>query len=251
MQTKSNVLLEQTSELEELKKQHQYFISHLSHEIRNPLTLISSSLQLLEKECPSVVSSSLWPQIKEDIHSTICLLQDVSSLNHIETLHLTCFHAEEFLLALAHSFDSYMKQRKICLSIQLQPNISTLTLYADRRKLQEALTNLLINAADALESCTTQSAPRKIELSANAADTLSSETMLQIHIRDNGSGIPDAYLDTLFEPFVTHKPTGTGLGLPIVKRVAELHHGSIFVDTACTQDNSYTDFLFQIPLIFC
>lgn len=249
-----------TVELEELKQQHQYFISHLSHEIRNPLTLISSSLQLLEKECPSVTSSKLWPQIREDVQTTIHLLQDVSSLNNLDRLNRSEFSAEEFLSALALSFQSYMEQRNIQFSVQLDTSIASVKLNADRRKLQEALTNLLINAADALlnpdnsqsadppqnsdhsqSADPPQNSDKKIWLSAKAYDHF-----LRIHVRDNGSGIPQSYLATLFDPFVTHKPAGTGLGLAIAKRAAELHEGMISVDTCCEPGHSYTDFCFSI-----
>lgn len=282
MSTKSTITQSQTSEIEALKEQHQYFISHLSHEIRNPLTLISSSLQLLEKECPSVTSSKLWPQIREDVQNTIHLLQDVSSLNNLTKQNRSEFSAEEFLSALALSFQSYMEQRNIHFSTQLDASISSVKLNADRRKLQEAITNLLINAADAASSqdscalqsdassqdsyalqsadalqdsctlqsadssqdfCTSQSAGSKIQLSAKVCDDF-----LHIHVRDNGSGIPQSYLATLFDPFVTHKSTGTGLGLAIVKRVAELHKGIVTVDTCCEPEHSYTDFCFTIAI---
>ena len=270
MNTKPTITQSQPSEIEALKEQHQYFISHLSHEIRNPLTLISSSLQLLEKECPSVTSSKLWPQIREDVQNTIHLLQDVSSLNNLTKQNRSEFSAEEFLSTLALSFQSYMKQRNIHFSTQLDASISSVKLNADRRKLQEAITNLLINAADAAssqdsctlqpdassqdpctlqpdassqDSCTLQSAGSKIQLSAKVCDEF-----LHIHVRDNGSGIPQSYLATLFDPFVTHKSTGTGLGLAIVKRVAELHKGTISVDTCCEPEHSYTDFCFTMML---
>lgn len=246
MNTKPTITQSQTSEIEALKEQHQYFISHLSHEIRNPLTLISSSLQLLEKECPSVTSSKLWPQIREDVQNTIHLLQDVSSLNNLTKQNRSEFSAEEFLSTLALSFQSYMKQRNIHFSTQLDASISSVKLNADRRKLQEAITNLLINAADAAssqDSCISQPDCSKIQLSAKVCDEF-----LHIHVRDNGSGIPQSYLATLFDPFVTHKSTGTGLGLAIVKRVAELHKGTISVDTCCEPEHSYTDFCFTIAI---
>lgn len=244
MKTNSTNLCDQCSQIEELKQQHQYFVSHLSHEVRNPLTLISSSLQLLEKECPSVKDSSLWTQIREDVDFTICLLQDISSLNNAAKLTLTEFNAGEFLSSLAVSIGSYMEQRNICFSIHLNDSISLVSLHGDRRKLQEALTNLLINAADAVcdPAC---SHLRTINLTAEYFDK-----NLHIHVKDNGPGIPDTYLSTLFDPFITHKSTGTGLGLSIVKRVAELHGGSVSVETSCDTDYSYTDFCFRIPAIY-
>jgi signal transduction histidine kinase len=52
-----------------------------------------------------------------------------------------------------------------------------------------------------------------------------------LKVSDHGPGIPDTVKDTLFEPFVTTKPGGSGLGLSIVHRAVEAHHGFIFVDS--------------------
>lgn len=245
MKTNFTTLCEHCSKLEEQKEQQYYFISHLTHEVRNPLTLISSSLQLLETECPSVKTSVLWSQIREDVKSTICLLQDISAFNNISKLTLTEFSAEDFLSSITHSFSSYMAQRNILFSAYQSPSIASLSLKADRRKLQELLTNLLINAADAL--CDPKSVlpdPHKIDFTAEHFDKI-----LHIHVKDNGPGIPDEYLKTLFDPFVTHKVSGTGLGLSIAKSVAELHGGIISVETSCEPACSYTDFHLEIPVI--
>lgn len=243
MKFQTNPSCNPCSSIAKLEEQHHYFISHLSHEVRNPLTLVSSSLQLLEKECPSVKQSILWPQIQEDIHTTISLLQDISSFNNSGNRNLSTFPAKDFFSSLSVSFASYMKQRNIVFSIRLAPSVNILSLTADRRRLQEAITNLLINAADALcDSRSQLSHPLTITLTAECFDK-----NLQIHIRDNGPGISDDYLPTLFDPFVTHKATGTGLGLAIVQNVARMHGGSVSVETSCLPPDSYTDFCFCIP----
>lgn len=255
MKMNQTTLCSHCTKLQEQKEQQHYFISHLTHEVRNPLTLISSSLQLLETECPSVKNSVLWSQIREDVQSTIGLLQDISAFNNINKLTLTEFPAEDFLSSITRSFSSYMEQRNILFSAYQSPSIASVSLKADRRKLQEALTNLLINAADAL--CDPKSAlsgPRKIDFTAEHFDKI-----LHIHVKDNGPGIPNEYLETLFDPFVTHKASGTGLGLSIVKSVAELHGGHISVEisseltsselTCCEPVCSYTDFHLEIPVM--
>jgi nitrogen-specific signal transduction histidine kinase len=72
---------------------------------------------------------------------------------------------------------------------------------------------------------------------------------LQIHIHDNGPGIPEEYLSTLFDPFVTHKAHGTGLGLSITENIAKQHGGTITVHTCTTLPDTYTDFCLSLPVL--
>ena len=94
---------------------------------------------------------------------------------------------------------------------------------ADPMKLQQAFMNLLLNAADAMPNGGTLS----VKTSYDPEDSL-----IRIVIADTGSGISRDVLAKLFEPFFTTKPRGTGLGLPITKRLIEQHGGSIEVTSS-------------------
>lgn len=225
--------------LTEMEKQHHSMISTLSHEIRNPLTLIYSSLQLLEKESPEVAESFLWPQIKEDVQDTIRLLKDISILNRSSTVSSQNIPLYSFLKGLTDSFQALMQERNITFLTYLDPQLLHLPFTGDEIKLKEALMNLLLNAADALDSCRYSG---QILLTAVVCDR-----QLNIHIRDNGPGIPEDYLPTLFDPFVTHKTGGTGLGLSIARNAAISHGGTLTVETSSSGD-SYTDFCLTLPL---
>lgn len=223
--------------LTKTENQYRRYISAMSHEIRNPLTLISSSLQLLEKECPSVTKSQLWPQVQDDLQYTIRFLKEVSSLNHSSRLNTTAIPAAEFFSQLAAAVSPLMQSRTIRLEILCEQ--ADLIIFADPLRLREALMNLLLNAADALCS---REAGRQIRLCAKEEG----QTLI-LHVRDNASGIPDAYLDTLFEPFVTHKANGTGLGLAIVREIVKHHGGSVSVNTCASGPDTYTDFCIRLP----
>ncbi len=91
----------------------------------------------------------------------------------------------------------------------------------DATMINQALTNLLKNAAEAIEEREDDSAPGEIRV------TLSVEPhQLVVDIQDNGMGLPDQPA-RLFEPYVTHRAKGTGLGLPIVKKIIEEHDGTL------------------------
>ncbi len=76
---------------------------------------------------------------------------------------------------------------------------------------------------------------------------LTANSQLLIAIKDNGSGIPDAIKDKIFQPFFTTKPTGqgTGLGLSLAYDIVKAHGGEIKVTT---KENKYTEFIIQIPI---
>ncbi len=94
----------------------------------------------------------------------------------------------------------------------------------DRRLLGQALTNLLVNAADAVRM-RTDGAPGHIGVAVTEANGT-----VRIEVTDNGVGLPQADRARLTEPYVTHKPKGTGLGLAIVKKIMEDHGGSVTLD---------------------
>jgi two-component system nitrogen regulation sensor histidine kinase NtrY len=97
----------------------------------------------------------------------------------------------------------------------------------DRRLVVQALTNLLMNAADAASMRPRGPGEPKGEITVTLA-----EYPGEVHIRvtDDGVGLPEADRGRLTEPYVTHKPKGTGLGLAIVKKIMEDHGGRLALD---------------------
>jgi PAS domain S-box-containing protein len=90
----------------------------------------------------------------------------------------------------------------------------------DRVQLQQVILNLVINACDAMS--TVEPADCEITLT-----TVADDEFVQIAIADRGVGIPDDQLESIFEPFVTHRPHGLGLGLAISRSIVHAHHGRI------------------------
>ena len=119
-------------------------------------------------------------------------------------------------------------------SVQIGVDGADATIVADAELLRAALLNLLLNAAQAVgERGTIQ-----------VRTTVSSETAI-VEIRDSGPGIPAALQERVLEPFFTTKARGGGLGLPIAKRSAELHGGSL---TLSSPDDGGTVATLTLPL---
>jgi two-component system C4-dicarboxylate transport sensor histidine kinase DctB len=92
----------------------------------------------------------------------------------------------------------------------------------DPEKLRRVVVNLVGNALDALEESATPDPVIEVETGENLA-----RTEVWMRVRDNGPGIPPEIQEKIFRPFFTSKETGTGLGLPLTRKVIEAHNGEI------------------------
>ena len=193
-------------------------LSKIFHEIRNPLTLINSSLQLIEDEHPEVTGFRFWNQAMEDMKNLRKLLDELSSLQKGDILNITKINLFDFTEDILESTASFLMETGNPLTLEC--DIEDLDFYADDVKLRQAIVNLLKNAAES-------SAPGSpIVLKISAA-----ENTLSIIVEDNGCGIEYNHLKKIYEPFHTTKSYGTGLGLPIVKKIVQSHHGVMAVDS--------------------
>lgn len=213
--------------IQKLLDSHQYTISKISHEIRNPLALVYSTLQLIESQHPETKSFKYWDQMHSDIEFMISLLADLSTFNNGEQLHLEELSSRDFLSCICLSFAAAVSEDSIEFTSYIPDDLSVLS--GDKLKLNEVLMNLLKNAKEAL------SPGGKIFLRA-----YEKEHLLHIEITDTGCGIPPEYLDTIFNTFVTHKSEGTGLGLAISKRIIDAHGGAIHVTSKVNEGSTFT-----------
>ena len=198
----------------QLNKDNQLLISKISHELRNPLTIIYSTLQLIESRHPETRTFEHWHELMKDVEFMSVLLDDLSRFNHANTLNLSTFSFRPFWEYISLSFAASIADTKLEYFSKIDPSINQIT--GDKTKLQEVFLNLLRNA--------TESALPDGSISMTAEQTCDS---ILIQIQDNGCGIPTEIVDKLYEPFFTTKENGTGLGLAVSKRIIEAHNGTI------------------------
>ena len=213
--------------LQKLLRSHQETVSMISHEIRNPLTLVYSTLQLIESMHPEVNSFKYWDSLRSDIKYMTALLEELSALTHSTTLSLETIDFCTFMKQLVISFAVSCTDSPVEFTSYIDPALPKLR--ADRIKLREVFFNLLRNARESITSSGT------IRLEAHDRDG-----HIQITIQDSGCGIPEEYLADIFTPFVTHKIGGTGLGLAIAKRIIESHKGTIQVSSKVNMGTTFT-----------
>lgn len=202
--------------IQKLLTSHKEAISTISHEIRNPLTLVYSTIQLIESQHPEVADFRHWDSLCEDVEYMKVLLEELSAYNNGSALSVSAFDFRTFMEHLVLSFASSCVDRNVEFTSRIEPNLPCI--HADRIKLREVFLNLLRNASEAV-------GPEGVI----RLEAYRQNQNIIVVVEDSGCGIPKEYLSDIFAPFVTHKQGGTGLGLSIVKRTIDAHHGQIDV----------------------
>ena len=254
-------------------KSHQMDISTISHEIRNPLTLVYSTLQLIESQHPEVLEFAHWSELHQDIEYMKLLLEDLSSYNNGERLDLAPLSTDSFFRRIALSFASSIIDTDIEFTSYIPEDLPVLS--ADSVKLRQALLNLLRNAADhGLESNEERVALGKEEVGNIYLDAYQDGNNVNIEVRDDGGGIniekvknkaissgtitPEQaenmtdkeVIDLLFRPsFSTAEKitdvSGRGVGLDVVKTKIEELGGNIECKSVLGEGSS---FIIRLPL---
>jgi len=207
----------------------------VAHEIRNPLNAVSMGIQRLRVE--------FEPAPREEYLRMVDLVQaEVRRLNAI---------VEEFLslarpiplkpgpVIVADLIDDVLglvepEARGASITIAREIPAGLPVLHADRDRIKQVLLNLVLNAIQAMPSGGT------LEIGAAA-----SGGTLAVTVADTGSGIAPDVLPKVFEPYVTTKAKGLGLGLAIAKRIVEAHGGAIEAES---EPGRRTRFRFALPL---
>jgi len=218
--------LEKEKELNQLKSQ---FISIVSHEFRNPLAVVRTAVELLEKgrDLPEPKKNSYLQRIKASVRSMNDLMEDVLLMGQVEADRVVCnptlLNLEQFCRNLVEEF-SIVEGSSHTLIFNYQANCTDV--WMDERILRYILSNLLSNAIKYSPAGTT------VQL---YLDVVPTEKVAIFQIRDQGIGIPEADQPRLFDSFFRASNVksiqGTGLGLAIVKRCVEANRGEIQVSS--------------------
>lgn len=224
--------LEKEKELNELKSR---FVSMASHEFRTPLTTILSSANLISRykeEDKQENREKHITRIRNSVHNLTTILNDFLSLEKLETGALTYKAGHVVLDAL---ITETIEEMQLSLKKGQSFNYENcaLELESDLHMLKNILINLLSNA---IKYSTEND---KIEICCE-----NKKKQLSIHVRDYGIGIPDSEQKNMFSRFFragnATNIKGTGLGLTIVKRYAELMGGTITFKSAEGKGSTFT-----------
>ena len=192
----------------------------IAHEVRNPLGVIFNSIgslrRLVEPKGDVKLLLDILSEESERLNHMVGDLLDYS--RPIQPALQPVTLAPLFEEAVAAVRTSVPDNEAIGVHTSIAPAVATVR--ADSRLLRQAIVNLVTNAFQAM--------PRGGSVTLSASEVASDGGHLaRIAVRDTGTGIPRDDRDRVFQAFFTTKPTGTGLGLAVVRRIAEGHGGRV------------------------
>ncbi|MEQ1691440.1 MAG: ATP-binding protein [Gemmatimonas sp.] len=205
----------------------------LAHEIRNPLASIRSATEQLARrrdlEALPIDDDErvLHGLVVREADRLSRLLGDFldfarARVSRVVTLDLGAMVTAAATLAASHPD----RAEGVDVTVVVDPD--TPSLEGDEDLLHRAVFNLVLNAIQAVgpsgHVCV------RVQPAVGHAPRIANTRQVAISITDDGVGIPDDVRDRMFEPFVSGKPGGTGLGLPVVHRAVEAHRGVVLVD---------------------
>jgi signal transduction histidine kinase len=201
------------------KKRPGQFASALAHEVRNPLSNINLAVEMLK----SLVSND-----DQKIYLDI-IKRGAGRINNLVTDFLTSFQADEMqsgkhsIHQLINEVIAMTEDRIRLKNITIRKDYATrdCKIILNKQKMQIALTNIIINAIDAMPS---ENGELKLT-------TKSIDGKYIIQVEDNGCGISKADLKHIFKPFFTKKPGGLGLGLATTYHILKSNHVGINVES--------------------
>lgn len=233
-------VFQNVTHLKELEKIRTDFIATISHEFKTPLTSIVMGTDILSDEGVGNLNDDqrqIIKAIREDSDRLTKLVNDLLELTRIESgkaiFKIKEYAIDDIIECAVKPFYQIAEQQDKTLYFKCDEDMPRVI--ADFEKITWVLNNLISNALKYT----------------NAGDEISviasvdKENMMYVTVKDTGLGIPEEYIDNIFEKFVQVKDAdfevrGTGLGLAVVKEIIEAHHGRIWCESRLDVGSSFS-----------
>lgn len=228
---KTDNIMDLVSDLENHKELSNYLWSYsriISHEVKNPLSMMRNILRIIELDFPDLKKHHRWSSLYMYIDYTCNVLDDFSSIISSTNLQMEKIYVERLVEDVHMLFEPIASNQKINLLYESN-ELSSSPILGDYNHLKQAVVNVVKNAIEA----TPEDGRIEIECS-------SSPEYTSITVKDTGCGIPKEHLNQIFCPFVTFKSTGTGLGLTVVNMILNLHKGHMHVESEVNKGSVFT-----------
>jgi len=196
----------------------------ISHEVRNPLVAISTFAQLL----PTRYSD---PEFREDFSKLVAdeiarlngMVDQINSFANRPELGVGSVGMKSLFEAAVALVGERRPESKVKIKASIPDDLPEIQ--GDKSALADSFARLLVNSMEAMEGTENS----QITVDITGGNGLAGDQLVLVRIRDAGPGMETAIAERVFSPFFTTKNRGIGLGLPIVKRTIEDHHGKIMI----------------------
>ncbi|BBB69946.1 hypothetical protein UNDYM_5693 [Undibacterium sp. YM2] len=250
LRSSSEEIAAKNQQLEQASRMKSEFLANMSHELRTPLNAIVGFSEILKDGLMGSLSSQ-QKDASVDIFNSgkhlLALINDILDLSKIEAGKMQINLEPTNINALVQSSMQVVREQaslqNLQVSAKIQENLGDIWL--DEVKVKQIIYNLLSNAVKFTP------AGGRVHISARKIDGYQVtggrfEHYLEIMVSDSGIGIPEEAQAELFKPFtqidnsLSRKHQGTGLGLAMVKRMAELHEGSVSLNSITDKGSTFT-----------
>lgn len=186
----------------------------IAHEIRNPLAAISHASDLLHEERRGEMHDRLLRILRDNIFRLDRIVQDILQLGRRDRGQAECIQLQEFLPVFVEEFCAAEHVEEGVIDVEIVPE----RFFFDRSHLLQVLWNLLGNA---LRHASRR--PKSVGLKV----VKGVEGRIELHVIDDGPGVPEEHREQIFEPFFTTSHQGTGLGLFIARELCDANGASL------------------------
>lgn len=240
--------IELLNESREYNKLITEFLSNISHELKTPLNVIFTAVQLLgfyEKDVDYEKQDKYLKLIKQNCYRLMKLINNLLDTTKLDSgylkLNLVNYNIVNLIEEITLSVTSYAESKGI--NIIFDTNVEEKIIAVDTDKIERIILNLLSNSIKFTNPGG--------NIFVNVKD---SGEYVYIHVKDTGVGIPSDKLESIFERFFQVDKTlkknkeGTGIGLHLVKSFVEMHKGTVHIKSELGQG---TEFIIKLPVIVC
>jgi signal transduction histidine kinase/DNA-binding response OmpR family regulator len=270
IEAKNQQLEEQSEKLKEMDEIKSRFFANISHEFRTPLTLLMGPLEQMISACSENEKEKKrkFTLMLRNAQRLLRLINQLLELSKLDSgkmkLQAEKINIISFLKGITDSFRFMAHQRELELVFHPETEIEDIILYIDPRKMEDVMSNLLVNAFKFTP------AGGKITVVVNKSfcggpgggfleknplvaegKKIFPEGFVEISVCDTGPGIPGEQLTHIFDRFYQADSTyeyhekGSGIGLALSKELVELHHGTI---EAKSREGEGSAFIIRLPL---
>ena len=203
--------------------------SIISHEIRNPLAVISNATRLiktiLKPTDPKIVKQ--FSIIEDEIRQANGIISEVLGYARTREMILSLVDVNSYLREL---ITSYPMPSAVSVVDELDPE--TVRIKVDVEEMKQALRNVISNAVESMPMGGTLTIGSQV-----------GRRLVCIYIKDTGSGVSEEVRKEMFTPFFTTKARGTGLGLAVVRKAITRHKGKLFIKSELGKGTSFRIYL--------
>ncbi len=242
----SAVLADMTAALYDRIDANEHFAADVAHEIKNPLSSISSAVESMPRAKDQETRDKLLAILQDDVRRMDRLISDISQASRLDAqLSRAPVEPVELASLLGALIEIYSETRDDIPKIRLEiPSSEKFTVLGGEGRIGQVMRNLLENAA----SFSPSDGVITVSLMRQAKNVL-------VHIDDEGPGIPEENIETIFERFYTARPLGeafgrhSGLGLGISRQITEAYGGSLTAENRRDANGNILGARFTVKLL--